>query len=175
MPAWSGSRAARSAAVSAPVASVRSALRWTACRTASGSSSERISYTALATSASTMRTDAPLYGLITTSPEPASVLSASRTGVLETTRLAASSASTRAWPGRSSPLRIADLMESRTKSVRDAGGASRSYIIYQTLGASTRLVNGVGLEESDGFGRVVGDEDPALDVAAARQLLHQRR
>src|SRR5262245_66402166 len=101
----------------------------------------------MASSASTIRTEAPLYGLIATSPEPASVLSASRTGVLETTRLLASSASTRAWPGRSSPLRIASLIDSRTKSVRDAGGASRSYIIYQTLGASTRLVNGVGLEE----------------------------
>lgn len=47
-------------------------------------------------SASTMRTVTPLYWLITTSPVPASVLSASRTGVLDTPNCAASSVSTRA-------------------------------------------------------------------------------
>lgn len=47
-------------------------------------------------SASTMRTVTPLYWFITTSPVPASVLSASRTGVLDTPNCAASSVSTRA-------------------------------------------------------------------------------
>ena len=64
------------------------------------------------------RTAAPRYGLIVTSPAPARVFSASRTGVLETPRAVARSASTRLRPGGSSPVRIAREMASSTAAVR---------------------------------------------------------
>jgi hypothetical protein len=66
-----------------------------------------------------VRTDAPLYGLIVTRPAPARVLSASRTGVLETPSCAASSVSINGWPGLSRPVRIACLTASSTASVRE--------------------------------------------------------
>src|SRR6185436_15702154 len=54
-----------------------------------------------------------------TSPAPASVLSASRTGVLDTPSTSARSVSTSACPGLSSPVRIACLIASSTATVRD--------------------------------------------------------
>src|SRR5271163_2045133 len=54
-----------------------------------------------------------------TRPAPARVLSASRTGVLETPSTAARSVSTRDRPGLSSPTRIACLIASSTATVRD--------------------------------------------------------
>src|SRR5689334_20958519 len=54
-----------------------------------------------------------------TSPAPARVLSASRTGVLETPSTSARSVSTSACPGLSSPARIACLIASSTATVRD--------------------------------------------------------
>ena len=65
------------------------------------------------------RTVAPLYGLMVTSPVPASVFRASRTGVLDTPSSAARSVSTSARPGVSSPVRIACFIASSTASVRD--------------------------------------------------------
>lgn len=73
-------------------------------------------------SASTMRTVTPLYWLITTSPVPARVLSASRTGVLDTPNCAARSVSTRAWPGVSRPVRMRRLISSSTYCVREGIG-----------------------------------------------------
>lgn len=73
-------------------------------------------------SASTMRTVTPLYWLITTSPVPASVLSASRTGVLDTPNCAANSVSTSAWPGVNCPVRMRCLIASSTYCVRDGIG-----------------------------------------------------
>ena len=74
---------------------------------------------AAALAGSIARTVAPRYGLIVTRPAPASVFSASRTGVLDTPSTWASSVSTRLCPGRSSPARIACLIASRTASVRE--------------------------------------------------------
>src|SRR6476660_2491032 len=54
-----------------------------------------------------------------TRPAPASVLSASRTGVLDTPSTSARSVSTSACPGLSSPARIACLIASSTTTVRD--------------------------------------------------------
>src|SRR6266480_1033225 len=54
-----------------------------------------------------------------TSPAPARVLSASRTGVLDTPSTSARSVSTSACPGLSSPARIACLIASSTTTVRD--------------------------------------------------------
>src|SRR5882757_1191329 len=54
-----------------------------------------------------------------TSPAPARVLSASRTGVLDTPSTSARSVSTSACPGLSSPARIACLIASSTATVRD--------------------------------------------------------
>src|SRR5882762_3233706 len=54
-----------------------------------------------------------------TSPVPASVLRASRTGVLDTPSSVARSVSTSGRPGLSSPVRIACLIASSTASVRD--------------------------------------------------------
>src|SRR5437763_2292706 len=54
-----------------------------------------------------------------TRPAPASVLSASRTGVLDTPSTSARSVSTSACPGLSSPVRIACLIASSTATVRD--------------------------------------------------------
>src|SRR5580693_4971418 len=72
-----------------------------------------------ACSSSTVRTTAPLYGCMVTRPAPARVLSASRTGVLETPSTLARSVSTSARPGFSSPARIACLIASSTATVRD--------------------------------------------------------
>ncbi len=74
---------------------------------------------AAAVAASMARTVAPRYGLMVTRPAPASVFSASRTGVLDTPSSWASSVSTRLCPGLSSPARIACLTASSTASVRD--------------------------------------------------------
>ncbi len=74
---------------------------------------------AAALAGSMVRTAAPRYGLIVTRPAPARVFSASRTGVLDTPSIWASSVSTRLCPGRSSPARMARLMASRTASVRE--------------------------------------------------------
>src|SRR5689334_17307057 len=54
-----------------------------------------------------------------TRPAPASVLSASRTGVLDTPSTSARSVSTSACPGLSSPVKIACLIASSTATVRD--------------------------------------------------------
>src|SRR3989442_1955644 len=54
-----------------------------------------------------------------TRPAPARVLSASRTGVLDTPSTSARSVSTSACPGLSSPARIACLIASSTATVRD--------------------------------------------------------
>src|ERR1700719_685666 len=54
-----------------------------------------------------------------TRPAPARVLSASRTGVLDTPSTAARSVSTSDPPGLSSPARIACLIASSTATVRD--------------------------------------------------------
>src|SRR4051812_6527553 len=68
------------------------------------------------------RTAAPLYVLIVTKPEPARIRRASRTGVFDTPSRAPTSASTSVSPGPNSPLKIASLIASRTKSVRETGG-----------------------------------------------------
>src|SRR5579863_5226722 len=54
-----------------------------------------------------------------TRPAPDRVLSASRTGVLDTPSTVARSVSTSARPGLSSPTRIACLIASSTATVRD--------------------------------------------------------
>ena len=84
-----------------------------------GLEQQAASYTCLACSPSTTRTAAPLYGFMVTRPAPARVLSASRTGVLDTPSTSARSVSTRGCPGLSSPARIACLIASSTATVRD--------------------------------------------------------
>lgn len=114
---------ARSARSSASWAASSEAFRLMDRRSASGSSRRRTSYTSRAMVASTSRTVTPLYWLITTSPVPARVLSASRTGVFDTPNCAASSVSTSACPGLSCAVRMACLIASSTYWVRDGIGA----------------------------------------------------
>ncbi len=101
-PGWRGTcRPCRSPSRRGPGPPVPRRARPCACmerRSASGSRSRRTSYTSRAMAASTRRTVAPLYWLMTTSPVPASVFSASRTGVFDTPNCAASSVSTSACP-----------------------------------------------------------------------------
>src|ERR1700677_2017800 len=95
-----------------------------------------------AVASSITRTVAPLYGLIVTRPVPASVLSASRTGVLETPRTPASSVSTSAWPGLSSPERMACLIASKTAVVRDGGGAAEAASRYVLISGISYTIPG---------------------------------
>src|SRR5690349_130163 len=82
-----------------------------------------------------------------TSPAPARVLSASRTGVLDTPSTSARSVSTSGWPGLSSPDRIACLIASSTATVRDGRAPAPdrarkgvdimyrvSYMTYESVG-----------------------------------------
>src|SRR5271170_2921325 len=74
-----------------------------------------------------------------TRPAPARVLSASRTGVLETPSTAARSVSTSGRPGLSSPTRIACLIASSTATVRD-GSAPAAPVRNADLGGESGIM-----------------------------------
>ncbi|VXB08519.1 hypothetical protein PSCLAVI8L_110045 [Pseudoclavibacter sp. 8L] len=115
----------------------------TASLTASGSRRQRTSKTERAISKSTDLTTAPRYSIIETRPRPANVFSASRTGVLDTPKLAASSDSTRGCPARSAPERIDFLSDSTTCPVRDNGvaiGANGSKLMWPSFEMDTSTI-----------------------------------
>src|SRR5947207_12436783 len=72
-----------------------------------------------------------------TRPAPARVLSASRTGVLDTPSTSARSVSTSACPGLSSPVRIACLIASSTATVRDGSAPAA---LFRNAGAAPATV-----------------------------------
>src|SRR5271169_2847122 len=74
-----------------------------------------------------------------TRPAPARVLSASRTGVLETPSTAARSVSTSGRPDLSSPTRIACLIASSTATVRD-GSAPAAPVRNADLGEGSGIM-----------------------------------
>src|SRR5271169_215356 len=74
-----------------------------------------------------------------TRPAPARVLSASRTGVLETPSTAARSVSTSGRPDLSSPTRIACLIASSTATVRD-GSAPAAPVRNADLGGESGIM-----------------------------------
>src|SRR5713101_5493010 len=80
-----------------------------------------------------------------TRPAPARVLSASRTGVLDTPSTSARSVSTSGWPGLSSPARIACLIASSTATVRD-GSAPAAPVRNAGAAAAVPAAEGVGAE-----------------------------
>src|ERR1700722_1734894 len=93
-----------------------------------------------------------------TRPAPARVLSASRTGVLETPSTLARSVSTSGRPGFSSPDRIACLIASRTATVRD-GSAPAAAVRNGDVGTAAGWPAVVAeLAEPAGLAELAGGE-----------------
>src|SRR6476620_7831929 len=116
--------------------------------------------------ASTVRTVTPLYWLLTTSPVPASVFSASRTGVLDTPNCAARSASTRACPGLSCPVRMRCLIASRTYCVREGIGVGAKVMGLSDLAYDVSYMT-YEVRRDEGRAAGGGRQCPARDRPAA--------